>query len=158
MKRRTRESFLLIGFLLFLIFCKSLPETAAGELKVSGKHPVEITAKPSCTECHNPDAEVELKPVSVFNHDGSWIAVHRFYAPKTGELCNICHKASFCAECHAYKEELKPSDKNSDSPGRWLPHRGDYIFQHRIDARIDPSSCFRCHGRQNNHICRRCHK
>ncbi len=147
-----------IGFLIILFGPAFLAETFAADLLISGKHPVELSRKPACTECHTAGTEVAQKPIEVFNHDANWIRLHRFHASKALQLCNSCHKVSFCNECHAYKEELKPSDKDSDEPERWLPHRGDYIFQHRIDARIDPSACFRCHGRQNNHICRRCHK
>ena len=133
-------------------------ELLALELKITGSHPIDLSEKPVCTGCHSADTEVGLRPVAAFNHEGDWIARHRFLASKTVRLCDACHKVSFCTDCHAYKEELKPSDKHSDSPQRWLPHRGDYIFQHRIDGRLDPTSCFRCHGRQNNAICRRCHK
>jgi len=141
-----------------LFFGNRLPEPAADEMKITGTHPVELSEKPKCTECHSAGTEVGLKPIDVYNHDSGWIARHRFLAAKNVQLCNSCHKVSFCTDCHAYKEELKPSDKHSDSPERWLPHRGDYLFQHRIDGRIDPTSCFRCHGRQNNGLCRRCHK
>ncbi len=152
----TRSSSLMIILLAF--FSGGPQELPAAELKIAGVHPIELSEKPICTECHSADTEVGLKPVSSYNHEGDWIARHRFFASKTIQLCDACHKVSFCIDCHAYKEELKPSDKHSDSPQRWLPHRGDYIFQHRIDGRIDPTSCFRCHGRQNNAICRRCHK
>jgi len=141
-----------------LFFGNVIPEPYAVELKITGSHPIELSGKPVCTECHDADTDVVLKPVAAFNHEGDWIARHRFLASKTTRLCDVCHNVSFCTDCHAYKEELKPSDKHSDSPERWLPHRGDYIFQHRIDGRLDPTSCFRCHGRQNNAICRRCHK
>lgn len=152
----TKSYSLLIIFLaLFSLGPKELP---AAELKITGVHPIELSEKPVCTVCHSSDTEINLKPVAVFNHESDWIARHRFFASKTIQLCDACHKVSFCIDCHAYKEELKPSDKHSDSPQRWLPHRGDYIFQHRIDGRIDPTSCFRCHGRQNNATCRRCHK
>jgi hypothetical protein len=152
----TKSYSLLIIFLaLFSVGSKELP---AAELKITGVHPIELSEKPVCTVCHSSDTEISLKSVAVFNHETDWIARHRFLASKTIQLCDVCHKVSFCIDCHAYKEELKPSDKHSDSPQRWLPHRGDYIFQHRTDGRIDPTSCFRCHGRQNNATCRRCHK
>ncbi len=136
----------------------AVPALFAAEMKITGNHPISLTEKPKCTECHVADTEVGLKPIEIFNHDGDWIPRHRFLASRTTEVCNVCHKVSFCTDCHAYKEELKPSDKHPESPERWLPHRGDYLFQHRIDGRIDPTSCFRCHGTQNNGICRRCHK
>jgi hypothetical protein len=130
----------------------------AFERKIPESHPIQLADMPVCTECHSDDTGVALKPVATFNHSSDFISGHRFYASQSSRLCNACHKASFCADCHASREELKPSEKYSGSPERWLPHRGDYLFQHRIDGRIDPSSCYRCHGTQNNRVCRRCHK
>lgn len=141
-----------------LFFGDAVPLLLAAEIKVTGRHPIELTEKPRCTECHGVDAEVGMKPIEVYNHDVDWTSRHRFFASKGVQLCDVCHQVSFCTDCHAYKEQLKPSDKHSESPEQWLPHRGDYLFQHRIDGRLDPTSCFRCHGRQNNEICRRCHK
>ncbi len=148
----------LLAIFIAVFFVNNPAEAPAAEMKITGSHPIALTEKPRCTECHSADTEVGLKPIEVYNHQTDWIARHRFFASKTIQLCNACHKVSFCTDCHAYKEELKPSDKLSDSPDRWLPHRGDYLFQHRIDGRLDPTSCFRCHGRQNNAICRRCHR
>ncbi len=133
-------------------------EKAVKELKIPESHPVELKEKPRCTECHTDDTGVAMKPIGTFSHGSDWVSVHRFYASETNTLCNACHKPSFCIDCHAYKNELKPSSQYPDSPERWLPHRGDYIFQHRIDGRIDPTSCFRCHGRMNNRLCLRCHR
>lgn len=151
-----REFF--IDCLLCLITLVWLSPGHAADLQIAGRHPVELSSKPACTACHTADTEIGGKPISVYNHESDWVSVHRFYATKNTPVCNQCHRVSFCTECHAYKEELKPSDKLSEKAERWLPHRGDYIFQHRIDGRVDPTSCFRCHGRQNNHVCRRCHK
>ncbi len=158
MKNRFLTISVFLTLCLHLLSFAGPEDAAAAELKISGRHPIDIAQKPTCTQCHDNSTEVEQKPIASFNHDSNWVAIHRFFAPKTGLLCNECHKVSFCNECHAYKEDLKPSDKEAESPERWLPHRGDYIFQHRRDGRIDPTSCFRCHGRQNNHICRKCHK
>jgi len=128
------------------------------EKRIPESHPIELVEKPRCTECHTDDTGVALKPISTFIHSPDWYGRHRFYASQTSHLCNACHKASFCMDCHAYKDRLKPSEKYSGSTDRWLPHRGDYLFQHRIDGKIDPTSCFRCHGRQNNRACKRCHR
>jgi hypothetical protein len=29
---------------------------------------------------------------------------------------------------------------------------------HRIEGKLDPASCYRCHGRANNERCVACHK
>jgi cytochrome c553 len=143
---------------LMLLVAASPELGSALERKVPDSHPIELTALPRCTECHTEDTGVALKPIATFNHSADFISGHRFYASQSSRLCNACHKVSFCTDCHAYKDELKPSDKYSGSPERWLPHRGDYLFQHRIDGRLDPTSCYRCHGTQNNRLCRQCHK
>jgi len=149
-----------VVFLASLMFLLNVAPFAlfALERNIPKSHPVELTELPICTECHSDDTGVALKPIATFNHSADFVSGHRFYASQTYRLCNACHKASFCSDCHAYKEELRPSEKYSGSPERWLPHRGDYLFQHRIDGRLDPTSCYRCHGMQNNQVCKRCHR
>ncbi len=148
---------LIFSFTLLLVVYP-LYRTFAEEKKIPERHPIELTEKPQCTDCHSEDTTVASKPIATFIHSNDWVKRHRFVASQTSQLCNACHKVSFCTDCHAYKDELKPSDKYSGSTERWLPHKGDYLYQHRIDGRIDPASCFRCHGRQNNEVCKRCHR
>ncbi len=114
-------------------------------------HPVEVTGLPMCSDCHT-DGRAAL------DHTSDYIARHRFYAEQQSRTCTVCHKESFCSDCHAHKDELKPSDKYKDSPELSLPHRGDYLNQHKIDGRINPASCMKCHGRTNNERCRVCHR
>lgn len=114
-------------------------------------HPEEITEKPLCSECHDDD-KVAL------DHTADYLMRHKFYSTQQQQTCAVCHKQSFCADCHANYEEIKPSDKYKDSPERALPHRGDYLTRHQIDGKINPAACFKCHGRQNNRGCRRCHR
>jgi hypothetical protein len=114
-------------------------------------HPVELTTAPHCGECHT-DGRAAL------DHTPDYATRHKFYASQQRQTCSLCHRESFCADCHAHKEELKPSDKYKDAPERTMPHRGDYLTQHRIDGRVNPASCFPCHGRQNNERCRVCHQ
>ena len=115
------------------------------------KHPVEVPSQPMCSDCHT-DYRASL------NHTSDYATRHRFYATQNRQTCGVCHKESFCSDCHAHKEELKPSDKYKDSVQRSMPHRGDYLNQHKIDGRINPASCFPCHGRTNNERCQVCHK
>jgi hypothetical protein len=114
-------------------------------------HPVEVSYPPICSDCHT-DARGSL------DHTSDFTARHRFYAEQQSRACTVCHKESFCSDCHAHKEELKPSDKYKDSPELALPHRGDYLNQHKIDGRINPASCMKCHGRSNNERCIICHR
>ena len=146
-KRYAKASILILigaGLAAALFACA---ETAS----LAKKHPMELDKAPICADCHT-DGRAAL------NHTSDYGVRHKFYAVQQKQTCELCHKQSFCADCHAHKEELKPSDKYKDSPERALPHRGDYLTQHKIDGRMDPGSCFPCHGRQNNERCKLCHR
>lgn len=114
-------------------------------------HPAEVTGNPVCSSCHT----IEY---SAMDHTEDFGSRHKFFAMQQQQTCSLCHRESFCADCHANKEEIKPSDKFKDSPERMLPHQGDYLTQHMIDGKIDPVPCMKCHGRRNNERCRSCHR
>lgn len=119
---------------------------------VAKKHPEEIKGLVNCADCHTDQW-------GALNHKADdFYRKHKFYAGQKGYACYTCHQESFCNDCHAYKEEIKPSDKYKGTPERNLPHRGDYMSRHRIDGRINPSECVKCHGRQNNERCKTCHR
>lgn len=124
----------------------------ANGASVARKHPQEVKGLVNCGECHE-------NQFGTLNHKAAdFYRKHRYYAGNQRAVCASCHRESFCADCHAYKEEIKPSDKYKTSPERNLPHRGDYLSRHRIEGRINPASCAKCHGRQNNERCKTCHK
>lgn len=107
----------------------------------------------NCSECHKNEWG------AMNNHRvPDFVTKHRFLASTARKACQSCHQESFCTDCHTHKEEIKPSSKFSDSPERNLAHRGDYMSQHKIDGRVNPASCARCHGRQNNEGCKSCHR
>jgi hypothetical protein len=142
----------------FKTFFSSVLVLAAGTMlfacavthSTAKKHPVGVPTMPVCSDCHK-DWKTAL------DHRTDYITKHKFYALQQKGTCDICHVESFCADCHANKEEIKPSDKYKDQPARSMPHKGDYLNQHKIDGKINPASCFPCHGRQNNEQCRVCH-
>ncbi len=140
-----------ITFALLLPVLALILFACAHTASMAARHPVDVPSMPLCSDCHS-DYRAAL------NHTSDFSTRHRFYASQSRQTCGVCHKESFCSDCHAHKEELKPSDKFKDSPERALPHRGDYLTQHKIDGRINPSSCFPCHGRQNNERCQVCHR
>jgi len=111
-----------------------------------------------CTECHEDQYKGVLKPYGTFSHTSAFIKNHRFLAASDDRLCASCHKGSFCADCHANELEITPPTKYGDRPDRELVHRGDYLTLHKIDGRIDPTGCYRCHGRANNEKCIVCHR
>jgi hypothetical protein len=125
------------------------PDAAAG---TAMKHPVEVEAPVICSQCHQ-DWRSGMDHTAEFGKFR-----HRFMAQQNKQACGVCHVESYCSDCHAHKDSLKPSDKYKDSPERDLPHRGDYLNQHKIDGRINPAPCMKCHGRQNNERCKTCHK
>ena len=109
-----------------------------------------------CTDCH--DAQDETFPYRRFVHTTSFSANHRQVAYQGQQACFMCHAQSYCNDCHGVWVELKPSIKNQTDNRRWFPHRGDYITRHVIDARIDPTPCYRCHGNPSTaRTCRKCH-
>ena len=124
----------------------------ANTKSVAKVHPTEVKGLVDCGECHTDNW-------ATLNHRADdFYRKHKFYAGQQKFACGTCHQESFCADCHAHKEEIKPSDKYKGSPERQLPHRGDYLSRHKIEGRIDPASCLKCHGRTNNERCKTCHR
>ncbi|WP_136514714.1 cytochrome C [Geomonas edaphica] len=140
------------ALLALMLLMLSMLYACANTTSIARVHPEEVKGLPRCAECHT-DQWVAL------NHQTQdFYLKHKFYAAQQREACNACHKESFCVECHAHKEEILPSDKYKERPELALPHRGDYLSRHRIEGRINPASCLKCHGRQNNERCKSCHK
>jgi len=128
-----------------------------GGYTVPDRHPEELgRGNPVCTECHEADdANIAY---AAFSHDGGWASGHRQVAYGNQQLCAMCHNQSFCNDCHVTRDELKPSVRREADTYRQMPHRGDYLSRHRIDARLDPTSCFRCHGNpKSSKTCASCH-
>lgn len=139
---------------ILVLLCTTLAlmlAACAARQSMAQKHPMEIQARQLCSECHT-DWRATL------DHNAEYANRHKFYALQQKSVCDMCHTNAFCVDCHAHKEELKPSDKFKDAPQRSMPHPGDYLNQHKIDGRLDPASCFPCHGRQNNERCKACHR
>jgi hypothetical protein len=149
-------------FFLSAILAASLALGACAAMKggfeIPSEHPMELARgkKPVCTECHDP--RTESVNYQQMNHGPYWADSHRQEAYQQERLCAMCHETSFCNDCHATRVELKPSIKNQTENYRRLPHRGDYVTRHMIDGRIDPTSCFRCHGNPKTATtCASCH-
>ncbi len=127
--------------------------------EIPAQHPKDAELgkrNPICTDCHDPaGAQMVYKR---FNHTVYFAENHRHEAYQHERVCAMCHKQNFCDDCHAVRVELKPSLKNQTDNYRRMPHRGDYLTRHRIDGRIDPVPCYRCHGNpKTNKTCVRCH-
>ncbi|SNB46170.1 cytochrome c3 family protein [Geobacter sp. DSM 9736] len=122
-------------------------------------HPEPLAeGKVACSECHEDAVRGVLKPYASFDHSVSFIRSHRLYAQRDDRLCATCHQSSFCNDCHVNRVEIKPSLKYGERPDREFMHRGDYLTRHKIDGKLDPTGCYRCHGRMNNKQCVACHR
>ena len=155
------KAIVLFVLLLFMIFLQKFTMNPwAEELPVSAYHPKDgLDTKPKCTACHDGITDTVMgKPIQSFNHGENWYTTHKFKGSYAINLCRTCHAVSFCTDCHTFNDELKPSLKHAGKPRRWFPHRGSYLFQHRIDGNIDPARCYQCHGKRNNAKCIRCHR
>lgn len=122
-------------------------------------HPSDVDLgkkRPICTECHDEsDSGVVFRR---FNHTVYFADNHRSLARQRPEICSMCHQQSSCNDCHGVSTELKLSLRRQTDTYRRTQHRGDYLSRHRIDGRIDPTSCFRCHGSPKTaKTCVRCH-
>jgi Cytochrome c7 and related cytochrome c len=122
----------------------------------------------TCLGCHNHEAEFKngqcsvchvdltrhpLKPVTFFSHQGNFTSVHAPIARSTSAACTVCHKQSFCSDCHS-NQPMTPSQKNPEQVNRNLIHWGDFLTRHSIDARSNESSCQTCHVTS---FCSNCH-
>ena len=135
-----------LGIVLFLLSLAACAALDSG-LELPQRHlsAEDLGQQPTrCTDCH--DARGEKLAYGSFNHTATWLQTHRQQAYQQEAICLMCHQTSFCNDCHATRVELKPSQKNQAETYRQMPHRGDYLSRHRIDGRVDPTSCFRCHG------------
>lgn len=142
------------GALLLLVACAShtsyrLP-TAHPQIFELGER------REFCTKCHG--FKKEPLDFERYNHTALFTDSHRLVAYQDERVCALCHNQSFCSDCHATHSELKPSLKNQTENYRRMQHRGDYLPRHRIDGRIDPTSCYRCHGNPTSaQTCLPCH-
>ena len=108
-----------------------------------------------CTKCHG----FKKEPIDFerYNHTPLFTDNHRIAVYQDDRVCALCHEQSFCSDCHG-RVELKPSLKEQTKNFSRMQHRGDYLTRHRIEGRIDPTSCFRCHGTpRSSGTCQPCH-
>lgn len=146
------------------ILALTLPAVACSwllspEKSIQRTHPEKLSAgRPVCSECHEGNLPSILKPYAAFNHTELFVKEHRGSGARDEAVCSLCHPRSFCADCHGGKREIKPSVIHGDRPDRELIHRGDFMTRHKIEGKLDPASCFRCHGRTNNALCQSCHR
>ena len=143
----------LAGLALTLAACAQVPT-------LPDKHPEALAhgQQINCLECHEDQAKGSLKSLGAFSHTPEFVKNHRFYAVSDDRLCATCHKGTFCTDCHTNKVEIKPSTLYGNRPDREMPHRGNFLTLHKIEGKLDPASCYRCHGRGTDDRCVACHR
>ncbi|MEI6207102.1 MAG: hypothetical protein WCP20_09985 [Desulfuromonadales bacterium] len=146
----------LAGLLLVLAACASMKSVPG--LPESHSETLAPGQQINCSECHNDQNKGAMKSLTSFSHTKVFVKNHRYYASTDDRLCSVCHRPSFCADCHTGQVEMKPSVKYGYRPDRELPHRGNFMTLHKIEGKIDPAGCYRCHGRANNERCVACHR
>lgn len=149
---------LLLSLICFAALCTfAARQVSGGAFQLPLQHPDDGEDLRQCLDCHD-SAESDF-PFERFSHDLFFAERHAGSARGNASVCAMCHQQSFCSDCHGLRPGLKPSLKNSTDSRRRMPHRGDYIARHRIDGRIDPTACFRCHGSPKSaKICATCHR
>jgi hypothetical protein len=117
------------NFILFILLVLiPVVYACAPEKSISKWHPADVTAPVICSECHKDGRDA-------LDHSSDFITRHKLIAAQQGNVCIMCHKESFCADCHAHKEELAPSDKYKGSPQDQCPTEGITLLSIRSTAR-----------------------
>lgn len=130
------------------------------EASFARTHPEGLSAgRPLCSECHANEAmKGGFKTYASFDHTPTFVANHGGQAKLDSGSCASCHAPSFCSDCHGGKVAMNPAAKMGNRPDRASPHRGAYLTLHRLEGKMDPTGCYRCHGRANNDKCAACHR
>ena len=142
--------------IIVMLMCSYAGFAIADAYKIPLHHPDEGEDLKNCMGCH--DADDPEFPYQRFDHTPQFPGHHGNTARQNASVCNMCHDQQFCTDCHGVGVALKPSVKKHNAIRQNMPHRGDYLSRHRIDGRIDPTSCFRCHGSpRTQRSCQACH-
>jgi hypothetical protein len=114
----------------------------------------DMQAARRCDGCHKDLAEDGTLPQSHLVHDGDWIREHAVRAASSGDLCETCHKQTFCASCHGATAPALPPERRFSDPFRANLHRAGFASRHALEARSDPGACQTCHSPDR---CLMCH-
>jgi hypothetical protein len=130
------------------------------ETSFAPTHPEALgVGRPICSTCHADESlKGGFKTYASFDHTPAFVKDHKVQATQDGATCASCHAQAFCTDCHGGKVPMLPSTKLGNRPDRDTPHRLGYLALHRMDGKVDPTSCYKCHGRANNEKCAACHR
>lgn len=99
-----------------------------------------------CNACHRDLVEDATLPQSHLAHDGDWLREHGTRAASSGDLCQTCHKESYCASCHGKTVAALPSARRFADPLTTSVHRAGFVARHSLEARSEPGACTSCHA------------
>jgi len=107
-----------------------------------------------CTRCHDRAALRGLAPVTFLRHAGDWSRRHGTPARSNQRLCNACHTASQCTDCHDLGQSASIEVRRPDAVDSQQVHRGDFLTMHPLEARSRSGACLGCHTTAS---CDACH-
>lgn len=107
-----------------------------------------------CSKCHGETDLAEMKPQTVLRHDSGWIRHHGVVATQSARACNQCHSEASCSDCHDQKQTIPIEVRRPDAIESNAIHKGDFISRHPIEAKLQPTTCLRCHAPST---CDACH-
>lgn len=99
----------------------------------------------TCDACHVDLAEEGTLPESHMAHDGDFLREHGTRAASAGDLCQSCHRETFCASCHGASVPALPARLEFDDPSRASVHRAGFESRHAVEAAAQPGLCSSCH-------------
>lgn len=99
----------------------------------------------TCDGCHVNLLDEGTLPQSHLAHEGDWIREHGVRAAASGDLCETCHRDSFCASCHGQNVPALTADRRIGRPFDASAHRAGFAARHSLEARADPGACTMCH-------------
>jgi len=107
-----------------------------------------------CDTCHTDLVASVDRPMDFVAHRGDFLERHSGVARGEDAVCGHCHSQSSCAECHSRMAPGRPALLQSDAVDRAFVHRGDFLTNHGIQARLQPDRCLTCHQQAR---CNGCH-
>jgi hypothetical protein len=107
-----------------------------------------------CSACHKNLEATDTLPQSHLAHDGDWVHDHGVRAASSGDMCQTCHRETFCASCHGQTVAALPSKMQFDNPFAPSVHRAGFTSRHSLEARSEPGACTTCHQPDR---CASCH-
>ncbi len=141
-----KERIAVITWLFFLTCVSNVLAATRRQVFIQHKDTIQ---EARCSTCHDTSVRLEI-----LTHNAVWVDVHKSVAVNRSAECEKCHSRTYCAECHSFKQSLKPSEKNPEDVESTFPHRGNWISRHFVEAKVEPDRCYRCHTQS---YCYDCH-